>query len=151
MTTRVTHVITDARACRCFDASERTSASASRAPASIRPVILPPSQVAKRVSSIAPVSSSTISSPLPRAHKPTAGRGAALSGIAIHHGRTAAGKYSHAAERAGWLDSTRTLSGQVAELLRTGRSERSQLRDRSTIDLQIFGDLDACEAASHTV
>src|SRR5260221_2534325 len=66
------------------------------------------------------------------------GSGAAIKTMAFHHGRTAAGKYSHAAERAGWLDSTRTLSGWVAELLRTGRSERSQLRDRSTIDLQIF-------------
>src|SRR5216683_5760951 len=75
------------------------------------------------------------------------GSGAALKTIAFHHGRTAAGKYSHAAERAGWLDSTRTLSGRVAELLRTGRSERSQLRDRSTIDLQIF-DLAAAEIRS---
>src|SRR5713101_1247328 len=98
MTTRVTHVITDASACRCFDASERTSASASRALASIRPVILPPSQVARRVSNTAPVRSKTISSPLPRAHTPIAGRGVALSGIAFHHGRTLAGKYSHSPE-----------------------------------------------------
>src|SRR5258706_14474851 len=106
MTTRVTHVITDASACRCFDAAERTSGSVSRALAAIRPVTVPPSQVAKRVSNIAPVRSKTISSPLPRAHRPIAGRGVALSGIAFHHGRTLAGKYSHSAERVRELDST---------------------------------------------
>src|SRR5712672_881092 len=106
MTTSVTQVITDASACRCFDASERTSASVSRALASIRSVILPPSQVAKRVSRIAPVRSSTITSPLPRAHRPMSGRDALLENIALYHGRTAAGKYSHAAERVGWLDLT---------------------------------------------
>src|SRR5450631_4449241 len=96
MTTRVTQVITDARAERCFDASDRTSASVSRALASIRSVILPPSQVARRVSSIAPVRSSTISSPLPRAHRPMSGRDVILEDIAFHHGRSAVGKYSHA-------------------------------------------------------
>ncbi len=67
MTTRVAQVITWASACRCFAASERTRASVSRALASIRPVILAPSQAASRVSRIAPVTSSTISSPLLRA------------------------------------------------------------------------------------
>jgi hypothetical protein len=33
----------------------------------------------------------------------------------------------------------RTVSGRLAELLRTGRSERLRLRDRSTTDPQIFG------------
>src|SRR6266852_5507906 len=96
MTTRVTQVITDARACRCFDASERTSASVSRALASIWSVILPPSQVAKRVSRTAPVRSRTISSPLPRAHAATLGRGVIFENMAFHHGRTAAHKYSDA-------------------------------------------------------
>jgi hypothetical protein len=34
----------------------------------------------------------------------------------------------------------RTVRGRLAELLRTGRSERLRLRDRSTTDPQIFGD-----------
>src|ERR1035437_4270861 len=65
MITRVTQVITCASACRCFDASERTSASSSCALASIRWVILAPIQATMRVSSIAPVANSTISRPLP--------------------------------------------------------------------------------------
>src|SRR6266567_6268346 len=67
MTTSAAHVNTCASACRCFDASERTSESDWCAAASIRLVILSRSQVARRVSRIAPVTSSTISSPLPRA------------------------------------------------------------------------------------
>ncbi len=97
MTTREAQVITDVRACRCLDASERTSASVSLAVASILSVILPPSHVANRVSNAAPVSSRTISSPLLRAHRPMSGRAVTLKDIACHHGRTAAGKYSHQA------------------------------------------------------
>src|SRR6266566_6758862 len=67
MTTSAAHVNTCASACRCFDASERTSESDWCAAASIRLVILSRSQVARRVSRIAPVTGSTISSPLPRA------------------------------------------------------------------------------------
>jgi hypothetical protein len=78
MTTSATQVMTEATACRCFDASELTSASVSSALASIRRVILPPSQVARRVSRIAPVISRTISSPLPRAHVLTSGNGVTL-------------------------------------------------------------------------
>src|SRR5260370_10140086 len=104
MTTRVTQVMTDASACRCFDASERTGASVSGAVASIRSVILPPSQVAKRVSRIAPVRSRTIFSPLPRAHRPMSGRGVTVKGIVFHHGRNAAG------------GTARARSGQVAGL-----------------------------------
>src|ERR1700689_4704961 len=77
MTTSVTQVITDVSASRCLDASERTSASVSRALALIRRVILPPSHVAIRVSSAAPVRNRTISSPLPRAHRPILGGGVA--------------------------------------------------------------------------
>jgi len=67
MTTRVAQVITWASACRCFAASERTRASVSLALASIRLVILSPSQDTSRVSRIVPTTSSTTSSPLPRA------------------------------------------------------------------------------------
>src|ERR1022692_1986977 len=61
MTTRMVQVITSASACRCFDASERTSASVSCALASIRSVIRAPIQATMRVSSIDPVANSTIS------------------------------------------------------------------------------------------
>ena len=61
-------MITCASACRCLAASERTNASVSRAWASIRSVILAPSQAVRRPSRIAPVTSSTISKPRPRAH-----------------------------------------------------------------------------------
>src|SRR5437879_5382681 len=54
MTTRVAQVITWARACRCFAASERTRASVSRALSSIRLVIFSPSQDTRRVSRIVP-------------------------------------------------------------------------------------------------
>src|ERR1035437_1073454 len=90
MITSVAQVITDVIECRCLEASEATRASVSRALASIRAVILPPSQVANRVSKIAPVSSRTISSPLPRAHRPMSGRCVRLKEIAFHDGRTAA-------------------------------------------------------------
>src|ERR1017187_977284 len=101
MITRVTQVITDASAGRCFDASERTSASVSRALASIRSVNLPPSQVANRVSSIAPVTSSTISRPLLRAHVAISCRYLRIrfEDMAFHHGCPTADEYSHAAER----------------------------------------------------
>ena len=96
MITRATQVITDASACRCFDVSERTSASVSRAFASIRSMIFPPSQVAKRVSRIAPITSRTISSPLPRAHRPMSGRRVILENMGSYHGRTTVGKYGQA-------------------------------------------------------
>src|SRR5215469_8490110 len=99
MTTRTVQVITDASACRCLDASDRTSASVSRALASIWSMIFPPSQVTKRVSRIAPVTSRTISSPLPRAHRPMSGRREMLEDIASHHGGTGAGKYSQVTVR----------------------------------------------------
>src|ERR1022692_589028 len=67
MTTRMVQVITSASACRCFDASERTSASVSCALASIRSVIRAPIQATMRVSSIDPVANSTISRPRPAA------------------------------------------------------------------------------------
>src|SRR5580700_1190704 len=97
MITRVAHVITCASACRCFEASERTSASASLAFASIRPVILPPSQVASRVSRIVPITSSTISRPLPRAHEETSVSGCTDRNITLHHGGDAFGDYPSAA------------------------------------------------------
>jgi hypothetical protein len=83
----------------------RKGASASPAPAPIRSVILPPSQVAKHVSSIAPTRNSTISSPLSpstdrcQAEMPHSKRSYLSS-------RTATDKDGHAAERVGWLDST---------------------------------------------
>jgi hypothetical protein len=77
-------VITSASACRCLDASERTNASVSLALALIRSVILPPSQVTRRASKIAPVTSRTISRPLLRAHKATSVRGLAPENIALH-------------------------------------------------------------------
>ncbi len=88
MTTRVAQVITCASACRCFEASERTSASVSCALASIRSVILPPNQVTSRVSSTAPVTSSTISRPLPRAHLAMSVRAVTPDNIASNHRRT---------------------------------------------------------------
>src|SRR5271165_425975 len=88
MIARVAQVITWANACRCLEASERTSASASLAFASIRSVILAPSQVASRVSRIVPSTSSTISRPLPRAHKATSGRRLVVKNIVLHHCRT---------------------------------------------------------------
>jgi hypothetical protein len=95
MIARVAQVITCASACRCFEASERTSASASRAFSSIRPVILPPSQVASRVSRIVPITISTISRPLPRTHEETpraheeaSASGCTLRNITLHHCRT---------------------------------------------------------------
>src|SRR5271169_4572127 len=88
MIARVAQVITWANACRCLEASERTSASASLALASIRSVILAPSQVASRVSRIVPSTSSTISRPLPRAHIETSVSGCTVKNITLHHCRT---------------------------------------------------------------
>src|SRR5580704_12345717 len=96
MITRVAQVITWASACRCFEASERTSASASLAFASIRRVIFLPSQVASRVSRIVPITSSTISRPLPRAHVETSVSGRTVRNIALHHCRAAFGDYPSA-------------------------------------------------------
>lgn len=74
--------------------------------AGVDPVCDPPAhQVAKRVSSIAPARSSMISSPLRRVSQTDAGQRCPTGNIAFSS-RTAAGKYSHAAERVGWLDST---------------------------------------------
>src|SRR6266851_898770 len=99
MITRNAHVTTCARACLCFDASERTRDSDSCALASIRWVIFPRSQVARRVSSIAPVTNSTISRPLLRAQREISVRVFRLSmGVPLSRGgaqpapRSAAGE-----------------------------------------------------------
>src|SRR5260221_8890517 len=93
MITRKAHVTTCARACLCFDASERTRDSDSCALASIRWVIFPRSQVARRVSSIAPVTNSTISRPLLRAQREISVRVFRLSmGVPLSRGSARLGQ-----------------------------------------------------------
>src|ERR1700677_532364 len=86
MTASAAQLSTWARACRCLEASERTTASVSLAFASICRVILAPSQVASRVSRIVPVTSSTISRPRPRAHTLTSVSAREVSNITLYHG-----------------------------------------------------------------
>src|SRR5271165_20362 len=118
MIARVAHVITCASACRCFEASERTSASASLAVASIRSVILVPSQVAIRVSRIVPITISTISRPLPRAHKETPVSSRTVRNITLHHSSGQPGA-DMLADLLGWEDlrMEHVLDTQVSRLL----------------------------------
>src|SRR5260370_11877779 len=143
MIARVAHVITCASACRCFEASERTSASVSRAFASIRPVILAPSQVASRVSKIVPVTSRTISRPLPRAHKATLGRGLAVKNISLHHCRTATGDY-HRRLQKGLRQARRRFIGTIGEALVALRIRGSL--DPATIALVVPACARDCDA-----
>src|SRR6266568_6029300 len=69
MIATVVHVRTSATTWRCLADSERTSSSVSRALASMREVIRSRSHCARRVSSIAPRTSRTITSRLLRAHR----------------------------------------------------------------------------------
>src|SRR5690242_8997152 len=76
MTASAVQVTTCATTCRCLAASERTSSSLSFARASMCATIRSRDHAAKRVRRIAPSTSSTITSRLPRAHRVTPSSGA---------------------------------------------------------------------------